>query len=83
MTEDFVGKTNVTTALTTVARRLSLCCDRSEKRHLESSLAILGQRQPNKQCEFLDVGGGHRAGLILRRTTIGAQSVVNVGLLNE
>ena len=40
VTEDFVGKASVTTALTTVARRLTLCCDRSEKRHLESALAI-------------------------------------------
>ena len=37
---------------------------------------MLGQRQPNKQCEFVDVGGGHKAQLLLRRTTIGAQSVV-------
>ena len=35
-----------------------------------------GQRRPNKQCEFVDVGGGHKARLVLRRTTIGAQSVV-------
>ena len=27
-------------------------------------------------CEFVDVGGGHQARLLLRRTTIGAQSVV-------
>ena len=38
--EDFVGKASVTTALTTVARQLTLSCDRSEKRHLESALAI-------------------------------------------
>ena len=37
---------------------------------------MLGQREPNKQCEFVDVGGGHKARLLLRRTTIGAQSVV-------
>ena len=37
---------------------------------------MLGQRQPNKQREFVDVGGGHKARLLLRRTTIGAQSVV-------
>ena len=37
---------------------------------------MLGQRQPNKQCEFVDVGGGHKARLRLRRTMIGAQSVV-------
>ena len=39
---------------------------------------MLGQRRPNKQCEFVDVGGGHNARLLLRRTMIGAQSVVNV-----
>ena len=27
-------------------------------------------------CEFVDVGGGHQVRLLLRRTTIGAQSVV-------
>ena len=46
--------------------------------HLPSrhrQLSMLGQRQPNKQCEFVDVGGGHKARLLLRRTTIGAQSV--------
>ena len=37
---------------------------------------MLGQRQPNKECEFVDVGGGDKARLLLRRTTIGAQSVV-------
>ena len=40
-------------------------------RHWQSSM--LGQRQPNKQYEFVDVGGGHKARLLLRRTTIGAQ----------
>ena len=40
VTEDFVGKASVTTGLTTVARRLTLCCDRSEKRHFESALAF-------------------------------------------
>ena len=40
VTEDFVGKASVTTALTTVAGRLTLCCDRSEKRHFESALAF-------------------------------------------
>ena len=40
VTEDFVGKASVTTALTTVARRLTLCCDRSEMRHFESALAF-------------------------------------------
>ena len=40
VTEDFVGKGSVTTPLTTVARRLTLCCDRSQKRQLESALAI-------------------------------------------
>ena len=37
---------------------------------------MLGQRRSNKQCEFVDVGGGAKARLLLRRTTIGAQSVV-------
>ena len=37
---------------------------------------MLGQQQPNKQCEFVDVGGGHKVRLLLRRTTSGAQSVV-------
>ena len=37
---------------------------------------MLGQRRPNKQCEFVDVGGRHQARLLLRRTTIGAQAVV-------
>ena len=36
---------------------------------------MLGQRRPNKQCEFVDVRGGHKARLLLRRTTTGAQSV--------
>ena len=40
VTEDFVGKASVTTALTTVARRLTLCCDRSENCHFESALAF-------------------------------------------
>ena len=42
VTEGFVGKASVTTALTTVARRLTLCSDRSaaEKRHFESALAF-------------------------------------------
>ena len=40
VTEDFVGKASVTTALTTVARRLTLCCDRSEMRHFESALSF-------------------------------------------
>ena len=40
VTENFVGKVSVTTALTTVAGRLILCCDRSEKRHFESALAF-------------------------------------------
>ena len=40
VTEDFVGKASVTTTLTTVARRLTLCCDRSEKRLFESALAF-------------------------------------------
>ena len=40
VTEDFVGKASVTTTLTTVARRLTLCCDRSKKRHFESALAF-------------------------------------------
>ena len=40
VTEDFVGKASVITALTTVASRLTLCCDRSEKRHFESALAF-------------------------------------------
>ena len=56
---DFVGKASVTSTLTTVARRLTLCCDGSEKpqsvqvctclqgkAHRHSSM--LGQRQPNK-----------------------------------
>ena len=38
VTEDFVGKSSVTTTLTTVARRLTFCCDRSEKRLFESAL---------------------------------------------
>ena len=37
---------------------------------------MLGQRRPNKQCEFVDVGGGQKARLLLRRTAIGAQFVV-------
>ena len=40
VTKDFVGKASVTTALTIMARRLTLCCDRSEKRHFESALAF-------------------------------------------
>ena len=40
VTEDFVGKASVTTALTTVARRLTLCCHRSKKRHFEFALAF-------------------------------------------
>ena len=40
VTEDFVGKASVTTTLTTVARPLTLCWDRSEKRHFESALAF-------------------------------------------
>ena len=42
VTEDFVRKASVTTALTTVAKlkRLTLCCVRSEKRHFESALAF-------------------------------------------
>ena len=81
MTENFVGKASVTTALTTVARRLSLCC---EKRYFESALAfkapaiVHAWSATTKHCEFVDVGGGHQARLLLRsrRTTIGAQSVV-------
>ena len=40
VTEDLVGKASVTTALTTVAGRLTLCCDRSAKHHFESALAF-------------------------------------------
>ena len=91
MTKDFVGKASVITALTTVARRFTLCeCwDRSEKRHFESALAFKApaivhawsattkQTVQTKQCEFVDVGGGHKALLLLRRMTIQvAQAVV-------
>ena len=38
---------------------------------------MLGQRRTlYKQCELVDVGGGHKAQLLLRRTPIGARSVV-------
>ena len=91
MTKDFVGKARFTTALTTVARRFTLCacCDQSEKRHFESALAFKApaivhawsattkQTVQTKQCEFVDVGGEHKALLLLRRMTIQvAQAVV-------
>ena len=53
MTKDFVGKASVTTALTTVARRLTLCCDRREKRHFESPLASV-QGTGNRPCLVSD-----------------------------
>ena len=53
VTEDFVGKASVTTALTTVARRLTLCCDWREKRHFESALASV-QGTGNRPCLVSD-----------------------------
>ena len=83
VTEVFVGKASVTTALTTVARRLpSAVTDQksvTSSLHLPSRLrqsSMLDQRKPNKQYEIVDVGDAHKARLLLRRTAIGAQSVV-------
>ena len=58
VTDDFVGKASVTTALTTVARRLALCCDRSESvtsslhlpsRHRQSSICLVSESATTKQ----------------------------------
>ena len=65
VTEDSVGKASVTTALTTVARRLTLFHDRSKKRHRVCTClqgtgirpCLVSDDQTN--CEFVYVGGGH------------------------
>ena len=85
VTKDFVGKASVTTASTTVARWLPSAVNNQKSvtsslhlpsRHRQQSM--LGQQQPNKQYDFADVGDGHKARLLLRWTTIGAQSVVKM-----
>ena len=47
---------------------------RLPSRHRHSSICLVSDDHTN--CEFVDVGGGHKAWLLLRRTAIGAQSVV-------
>ena len=50
-------------AFTTVARRLALCCYRSEKRHFEFAFVfkepaiVHAYSAKTKQCEFVDVRG--------------------------
>ena len=84
VTGHFVGMASVTTTLTTVARRLTLCCDRSEKRHFESALAfkapafVHAWSATTKQTvnSLMSEVGTKHGFFSDRRTAIGAQSVV-------